>query len=73
MEIKSIRMYLLRVRGNATCVVVHSMSVAMHRLICVRDADMKDISTNTVHNKSGFSLQDNHQLYHLCSHGRKVL
>ena len=69
----NIRMCLLQVHGNVTYAVVRSMSVAMHRLIYVRDVGMKDISTNTVHNKSDFSLQENHQLYHLCYHGRKVL
>ena len=73
MEIINIKMYPLQVHGNVTCVVVLSMLVVMHRRICVRDVGMKDISTNTVHNKSDFSLQDNNYLYHLCSHGRKVL
>ena len=49
------------------------MSMVMHRLTCIRDVDIKDIITNTVHNKSSLQLQDNDQLYYHCSHGRKVL
>ena len=43
-------MCLLRVRGNATCVVVRNMSVVMHHQTCVRDVGTKGINTNTEHN-----------------------
>ena len=68
----NIGMYHLLVPGNATCAVVRSMYVVMHHPTCVRDVDIKGISMNIGHNKSGMQLQDNYQLYHLCSHGRKV-
>lgn len=63
----------LLVRGNVTFVVVRNMSVVMHPLTSVRDVVMKGISMNIGLNKSGFSLQDNYSLYHLCYYGRKVL
>ena len=73
MEIANIRMCPLQVVGNVTHVVVRSMSVVMHRLTCVHAAGIKGTSMNTVHNKYVFLLQNNYYLYHLCSHGRKVL
>ena len=73
METANIGMYHLLVLGNVTCVVVRNMSVVMHHPTCVHAVGIKGINTNTVHNKSGLQLQENHQLYYLCSHGRKVL
>ena len=68
----NIGMCPLMERGNVTYAVVRSMLVVIHHQIYVQIVGIKDINTSIGHNKSDFSLQENHQLYHLCSHGRKV-